>query len=182
MIEKALRFDLISAYESGAKKHPQEEMRCLGLGNYYRAEPHSIADCWLFFFTEWPTTKLPSYLDKVEVDYSPREVSVDYSGCVFLPGDRIKNKDTGQFAIVEYDYATAYWGDDHKSLSLCELDKDGNIYRCWAWADADAYEIVDSESREQNMSKMRKYHRGSKAPYYISKEIAKKIYGWEDEK
>lgn len=182
MKEKALRFDMYSAYESGAKKHPQEEMRRLGLDNYYRAEPRSIGDCWLFFFKEWPAIDLPTYLNKIEIDYGPKGVPVDYSGCIFLPGDTIKHKDTGRLAIVEYDYATAFWGNDHKSLSLCELDKDGNIYRCWAWADADAYEIVDSESRERNLSKMREYHKGHEVPYYIKKEIAEMIYGWEDEK
>lgn len=177
MKEKALRFDLISALVSGVTRSPQEEMNRLRLNNYYRAELNSIGEFCLFFFKEWPSLELPGYLHKVEIDYSPRDVDIDYSGCIFLPGDKVKNKKTGRLALVEYDYATAFWGTDHQSISLCELDINGEIYQSWAWAYAIDYEIIDSGSREKNLAKIRDYHKGHSVPYYISKEMARIIYG-----
>lgn len=65
---KALKYDMIDAFLDGERRHPQTAMKSLGLDGYYHARPESIADCWFFFFSEWPTTELPPWIKKVEFD------------------------------------------------------------------------------------------------------------------
>ncbi len=47
MNRRRYRFDMRSAYESGATLHPQIEIRKVA-PHAYDFEPVSIADCWLF--------------------------------------------------------------------------------------------------------------------------------------
>ena len=94
------------------------------------------------------------------------------------PGYLIKDI-KGNLAIVEYDYSEAFGGRDYTSLSICELDSNGNITYCWAWAEYEDYCLVskDSEIISKNLEKIRKYHieYDGGAPIGIDSELAKKL-------
>lgn len=62
-----LRFDMITAYQSGVTKHPQEAMKDLGI-TYQYATPQSIADQWWFWNCENVPDTLPNYLSVLDVD------------------------------------------------------------------------------------------------------------------
>lgn len=63
-----LRLDMIEAYESGNKNHPQVEMNKLANELSFTilsSEPVSIGDCWLFLVESddvWLTKKFPSWI------------------------------------------------------------------------------------------------------------------------
>jgi hypothetical protein len=68
-----LCFDMIDAYESGVKEHPQIEMKKFINSmqeehikiEILEYEPVPIGDCWLFLVkcsTPWLSRKLPSYI------------------------------------------------------------------------------------------------------------------------
>ena len=65
MIVKVLRY---SAIDSPEDIHPLDNMKRLGLDNYYRSSPEPIFDCWLFVYKEWPDVELPNYIKRVELD------------------------------------------------------------------------------------------------------------------
>lgn len=46
--------------------HPQEDMARIGLDGYYKAEPHPVFDCWVFYFDELPMVELPNYIDVIQ--------------------------------------------------------------------------------------------------------------------
>ena len=66
-----LRFWMITAYESGAKNHPQKVMKDLGI-TYQHATPQSIGDQWWFWNCENMPKELPEYLEVV--DLNPMEM------------------------------------------------------------------------------------------------------------
>lgn len=45
------RFDMRRAYESGATRHPQIEIRAIA-PDARDFEPHTIGDCWIFMATK----------------------------------------------------------------------------------------------------------------------------------
>ena len=97
----------------------------------------------------------------------------------WYPGYLIREKKTGKLAILEYDYSTAFGGRDYKSLSVCELDENGEIRRSWAWARYDNYELVDSEHTAENIAKIKKYCAGKNPPYCMNSETSLLLYGKE---
>lgn len=66
-----LRFCMWTAYESGAKNHPQQVMKELGI-TYQHATPQSMGDQWWFWNCENMPKELPEYL-KV-TDWNPMEM------------------------------------------------------------------------------------------------------------
>ena len=86
------------------------------------------------------------------------------------PGYLIRDKESGKFYIVEYDYAEAFswngWREstNYTDLSLCELDEDGDIVFSWAWANYNKYELVDKGHTEENIAKIREYSKGGNPP------------------
>ena len=110
---------------------------------------------------------------------------LDYNACFirWMPGYVIRNKKDLKLYIVEYDYATAfgqgcpYECTDYQNLALCTLDsKDGHITGSWAWANYNDYELIDKEHTEENIEKIRDYHRGTRPPYHLRKEMLKLYY------
>lgn len=75
----------------------------------------------------------------------------------WYPGYLIRNKETGNLAIVEADYAFKYGGRDFKSLDISELNKNGDIIGSWAWANYDNYELVDKTHMVENLEKIGKF-------------------------
>ena len=96
----------------------------------------------------------------------------------WMPGYVIRNKRTGACCIVEYDYALAYGGNNYTSLSVVNIDTDGNPYLCWSWAFYKDYKLIDSNHTEENIAKVLAYHksRGHEAPHFLSRELSKSLY------
>ena len=67
---KHLNYDMIGAYDSGVKIHPQQDMKNLGI-TYQHATPQSIADSWWFWCCENIPDNLPSYI--TEGNWNPLE-------------------------------------------------------------------------------------------------------------
>lgn len=63
---KNYRYDLISAYLDGVKKHPQAVME--KLGKIIKCESCLIADCWVFRM-EKEIYSLPNYLRELDDDF-----------------------------------------------------------------------------------------------------------------
>ena len=61
---RAINYSLIGAYEAGVKKHPQLDMKDLGI-NLLGAVPESIADCWNCI-TDYQG-ELPEYISEYKV-------------------------------------------------------------------------------------------------------------------
>ena len=62
------RYDVIAAdIDYGIKKHPQQDLIDRGL-HWTKAEPFSIADCWIFRF-EKPIENPPFYLARIRDDF-----------------------------------------------------------------------------------------------------------------
>lgn len=59
-----LRYDLRTAYESGAKEHPQKVTKKLGI-TYEDATPESISDQWFFWNCDNLPVDLPNYIEIV---------------------------------------------------------------------------------------------------------------------
>lgn len=97
----------------------------------------------------------------------------------WLPGFLVRNKKTGFKAIVEYDFATGYWGRDFTSLALTNINDDGSLGTSWAWASYNDYELVDTEHTEENIDRIREKNMRNKSlpPYYLKEEIARMFYG-----
>jgi len=102
----------------------------------------------VFTDEEWESFLLP---------YINREIARQRSFKRWMPGYVIRNKETGQLAIVRYDYAYEYGGRDFTSLHVCDLDADGRIVSSWAWAQYDDYELVDEDHVKENIEKMAEY-------------------------
>lgn len=64
---KNYRYDLIDAYYSGIKEHPQEQMKKLGY-EIIKSEPVPIGDCWWFRVKD-KIKKTPRYLDLMRDDF-----------------------------------------------------------------------------------------------------------------
>lgn len=96
----------------------------------------------------------------------------------WLPGFLVRNKKTGYLAIVEYDYATGFWGRDFTSLALTNIEDDGSLGTSWAWASYNDYELVDTEHTEENIARIREKHMRHKSqpPYHLKEEIARLLY------
>lgn len=81
----------------------------------------------------------------------------------WFPGYLIRNKETGEKAIVEYDYDFAYNNlhssdcTDYTDLCIYDLDEKGNIMYGWAWANYDNYELVDKKHTTENLIKIQKH-------------------------
>jgi hypothetical protein len=71
-----LRFDMITAYHSGATEHPQKVMKDLGI-TYEDATPQSIADQWWFWNCENVPDTLPRYLSELNVDPKKHGIKVN---------------------------------------------------------------------------------------------------------
>ena len=56
-----LRYDLIDAFHSDIKIHPQKEMERLGI-EYIHATPQTLGDCWWFWNCKNIPDPLPEYL------------------------------------------------------------------------------------------------------------------------
>lgn len=108
-----------------------------------------------------------------------RETAIPDGFVRWMPGYVIRNRRDGRLAIVEYDYALAFWGNDYKSLSICELGPEGDITLSWAWAQYDDYELVDDTHAEENIAKVRAYNAGKEPPYFLSREVSMLYYGKE---
>lgn len=108
-----------------------------------------------------------------------RQIEANNSFEPFLPGYLVKNKKTGDKAIVEYDYATAFGGRNHRSLSLCFLAEDGHIRSCIAWFSHENYDLVDKEHVKENMEKIRDFHirHNGNPPFFLSEELSQYYYG-----
>ena len=62
-----LKFDLRTAYDSGATKHPQHEISALGI-IYQRSTPQSMGNCWWFWNCENVPEVLPGYLEVLDIN------------------------------------------------------------------------------------------------------------------
>ena len=124
----------------------------------------------IFFDEEWKQFFIPA-INKM-IAYNDNFVR-------WLPGYVIRNKESGSKAIVEYDYATGFWGRDYTHLAVINLNDDGSLGLSWAWADYELYELVDTEHTVENIARIReKYKRqGSLPPYCLREEIARMFYG-----
>jgi len=60
-----IKLDMRGAFDAGEKGHPQKIMRQLG-ASYEVAEPHPIADVWLFFGCTNLPDPLPLYLSRMK--------------------------------------------------------------------------------------------------------------------
>lgn len=91
----------------------------------------------------------------------------------------VRNKESNELSIVEYDYGEAFGGRNYTSLSLCTLGENEEIRYCWAWANYKDYELVDSEHTMENIAKLKKYHKGHTPPYCMCSEMSQMLYGQE---
>ena len=66
-----LRFCIRTADESGAKNHPQQVMKELGI-TYQHATPQTMGDQWWFWNCENMPEELPPYLEVA--DWNPMEM------------------------------------------------------------------------------------------------------------
>lgn len=64
---KHYRYDVIGAFYSGIKEHPQKQMKNLGY-NVVKAEPVTIADCW-WFRVDNEIENVPEYLYSMSDDF-----------------------------------------------------------------------------------------------------------------
>ena len=65
-----LRYNYLTAYDSGEKRHAQAVMRELGI-TYQHGTPQTVGDQWWFWNCKNVPDVLPSYLS--ELDLSPME-------------------------------------------------------------------------------------------------------------
>ena len=73
----------------------------------------------------------------------------------WIPGYLIRHKaDKNRMAIVEGDYAYLHGGRGVDSLSIGELDNEGNVESVWAWAHRDEWELIDTEHVKKNILKL----------------------------
>lgn len=63
-----VRYDMISVYKLGIKKHPQMHMRDLGY-NFTNSISEPMGDCWFFELNKQYDT-LPSFLTKSNYTFS----------------------------------------------------------------------------------------------------------------
>ena len=99
----------------------------------------------VFTDEEWESFLLP---------YINREIARQRNFKRWMPGYMIRHKQTGQLAIVKYDYAYEYGGRDFTSLHVCDLDADGRIVNSWAWAQYGEYDLVDENHVKENIEKI----------------------------
>ena len=71
VIRGHLRFCIRTAYESGAKNHPQEAIKELGI-MYQHTTPQTMGDQWWFWNCENIPKELPKYLSVA--DWNPMEM------------------------------------------------------------------------------------------------------------
>lgn len=93
----------------------------------------------------------------------------------FLIGDLVKDKTNGAIGIIEHSYKDAFGHGSHSEFSILWLDDDGKPDFSHAWNYKKNLEVIDTEHRQENIKKIRKYNRGDAAPICMDSQLAKKL-------
>ena len=66
-MEQVIRYDLISSYKQGIKKHPQNDVKDLG-AIIHRYKGEAMGDCIFMLVSNLPT-KLPKYIQLSKYEF-----------------------------------------------------------------------------------------------------------------
>jgi hypothetical protein len=156
-----IRWNVLEITHNGNDKRQNEDML-------------NVARCWyecgVYTDEEWNTYFIPAINEMIEYNNSFVR---------WYPGFVIRNKTNGRLAIVQYDYALAFWGTNYESLDVCEIGEDGRVLGSWAWASYSSFELIDKEHTDENIAKIREYHikHGHTPPYYLNQKLSIMLYG-----
>ncbi len=94
-----------------------------------------------------------------------------------LIGDLVKYKYSDDIGIIEYSYKDAFGWGNHNNFSVLWLDEKGKPECSQAWNSKNSLEVIDTEHREENIKKIRKYNRkyGDREPLFMKEQFAKQL-------
>ena len=97
----------------------------------------------------------------------------------FFIGDLVRFKDDGSYGIIDHSYRDAFGSGSHAEFDVVTLDEEGNIDNSIAWVQKSELELISTEHREENLKKIRAFHKGSGAPICMKPELAEMLgYGF----
>lgn len=94
-----------------------------------------------------------------------------------LIGDLVKYKYSDDIGIIEYSYKDAFGWGNHNNFSVLWLDEKGKPEYSQAWNSRNSLEVIDTEHRNENIKKIRKYNRkyGDRAPLFMKEQLVKQL-------